>query len=81
MIAAPWYLSSIGIMLVVIGALAGAVFGAANSRTHIDPRMSDAEIAKRLDRQQSIGFPGFMVFAGLLCLAVGIGWRLLRFFL
>ncbi len=54
MISAPWYLSSIGIMLVVIGALAGAVFGASSSRTHIDPRMSDAEIAKRLDRQQSI---------------------------
>ncbi|PQO31236.1 hypothetical protein C5Y96_12895 [Blastopirellula marina] len=81
MIAAPWYLSSIGIMLVVIGALAGAVFSAGSSRTHIDPRMSDEEIAKRLDRQQSIGFPGFMVYAGLLCLVVGIGWRVLRVFL
>ena len=81
MIAAPWYLSSIGTLLIVVGSLAGTVFGAVSSRTHIDPRMSDAEIAKRLDRQQSIGFPGFMVYAGLLCLAVGIGWRLLRVFL
>ena len=66
MIAAPWYLSSLGIVLVIVGALAGAVRGAGQSRMGIDPRLTDAEIAKRLDRRASLGFPGFMVYAGLL---------------
>jgi hypothetical protein len=70
--------SSLGIVLVVVGVLAGAIFGAGSSRTGIDPRMSDAEISRRLERRSSLGFPGLMVDAGLLCLVVGVGWRLLR---
>lgn len=81
MIAAPWYLSSLGIVLIVVGGLAGAVFGRGASQTGIDPRMSDKEIVKRLEQRESIGFPGFLLYAGLLCLAVGIGWRVLRVFL
>ena len=80
MIAAPWYLSSLGILLIIVGAIAGSVLGA-SSRTGIDPRMSDAEIARRLERRSSPGFPGLVVYAGLLCLAIGVGWRLVRPFL
>ncbi len=43
--------------------------------------MSDAEIARRLERQSSVGFSGLIVYLGLLCLLVSFGWRLLRFFL
>jgi hypothetical protein len=81
MVAAPWYLFSFGIVLVMIGAISGAMSGAGrSSRNRIDSRMSDAEIARRLERQSSVGFPGLIFFLGLLCLLVSLGWRLLRWF-
>ena len=82
MIAAPWYLLSLGIALVILGAISGAVFGAGgSSRAAIDPRMSGAEIARRLKRQSSLTFSGLIVYVGFFCLLVSVGWRLLRFFL
>lgn len=82
MIAAPWYLFALGIVLVILGALSGALFGAGgSSRNAIDPRMSDAEIARRLKRQSSLTFSGLIVYAGLFCLLVSAGWRLLRYVL
>jgi hypothetical protein len=82
MIAAPWYLFSAGILLVIIGAISGALFGAGrSSRNTIDRRMSDAEITRQLERQSSVGFSGLIVYLGLLCLLVSVGWRLLRPFL
>jgi hypothetical protein len=82
MIAAPWYLLSLGIALVIIGAISGALFGAGgSSRTAIDPRMSDAEIARRLKRRSSLSVSALVVYAGLFCALISIGWRLLRYFL
>jgi hypothetical protein len=82
LIPAPWYLFSVGIVLVIIGAISGALFGAGrSSHNRVDARMSDAEIARRLKRQSSPSFSGFIVYVGLLCLLVSVGWRLLRFFL
>jgi hypothetical protein len=82
MIAAPWYLLSIGIVLVLVGVISGALFGAGRSSgPGIDPRMSDVEIAKRLKAQSSLGVPGLIFYAGLLCLLVSAGWRLVRVYL
>jgi len=82
MIAAPWYFFSVGIVLVIIGAISSALFGAGRqSRNRIDSRMSDAEIARRLQRRSPVGFSGLIVYLGLLCLLVSFGWRLLRVFL
>jgi hypothetical protein len=82
MIAAPWYLLSLGIVLVIIGLISGVLFGArGSSRAAIDPRMSDAEIASRLKRRSSLSFSGLVVYAGLFCLLVSLAWRLLRYFL
>jgi hypothetical protein len=80
MIAVPWYLSALGLALILVGWLTGAVFRS-GSRTAVDSRMNDAEIARRLNRQSSLGFPGFLMLAGLLCLAAGVVWRLLRMFI
>src|SRR3954451_9624450 len=75
MIAAPWYLLSVGIVLVILGAISGALFGAGrSSRNTVDSRMSDGEIARRLERQSSVGFSGLIVYLGLLCLLVSLGW-------
>jgi hypothetical protein len=79
---APWYLFSLGIALVLLGAISGAFFGAgASSRAGIDPRMSDAEVARRLKRRTSPTLSGLVVALGLLCLLVSVVWRVLRFFL
>jgi hypothetical protein len=81
MIAAPWYLFAAGIVLVLIGAISGALFGAGRSSSRmIDGRMSDAEIARRLQRQSSVGFPGFIFYLGVFCVLASVCWRMLRFF-
>jgi hypothetical protein len=81
MIAAPWYLFSLGVVLVLIGLITGGLTGAGrSSRNAIDPRLSDNEIAKRLKRQSSLGFSGFLVCAGLLCALISIVWRMIRKF-
>ena len=82
MIAAPWYLLALGIVLVIIGLISGVLFDArGSSRRAIDPRMSDAEIARRLKRRSSLSLSGLVVYAGLFCLLVSLAWRLLRYFL
>lgn len=82
MLAAPWYLFSFGIVLVVIGSILGAIFGpGASSGPKIDPRMKDAEIARRLRHQSSMTIPELILYLGLLCLLISVCWRLLRFFL
>ncbi|AGA26039.1 hypothetical protein [Singulisphaera acidiphila] len=82
MIAAPWYLFAVGIVLVIIGVISGVLLGSGrSSRNLVDSRMSDAEIARRLKRQSSVGFSGLIVYLGLFCMLVSAGWRLLRKFL
>lgn len=82
MIAAPWYLLAVGIVLVIVGAISSVVSGAGRSSgNRIDPRMSDAEIARRLERRSSLGCSGLILSLGLLCVLISVGWRLLRRFL
>ena len=82
MIAAPWYLLSFGVVLIIAGALpAGFLGGGTPSGLAIDPRMKDEEIARRLRRESSLTVPGVIVYAGLTCLLVSLAWRLLRYFL
>lgn len=80
MVAVPWYLAALGIMLVIVGCIAGSL-PRNSAQIGIDPRMSDAEIARRLRRRSSLGFPGFMIYAGSLSLAIGLVWRLIKRFL
>lgn len=81
MIAAPWYLFAAGVLLMIVGAISGALFGANRSSAKwIDARLSDREIARRLERQSSLGFSGFLIYLGLACLFVSVVWRLLRLF-
>ncbi|WP_165073213.1 hypothetical protein [Paludisphaera rhizosphaerae] len=82
MIAVPWYLFAVGLLLLILGAISGAIFGSNRSSAKwIDPRMSDREIKKRLEEQSSVGFSGFLVYLGLACLLVSAVWRLLRLFI
>lgn len=80
MTAAPWLLSLLGVVMVIFGAIASGTFAAGSSRTSIDPGMSGAETGTQSNRRRWLGFPGLMIFAGLICLLAGAGWRLFRVF-
>jgi hypothetical protein len=81
MIAAPWYLLAAGIVVLLVGSFLGAVRGPSADKTYIDPRMSDAEVAKRLKRSQGDPVSRFVVLSGLLMIMVSIVWRIARVFL
>lgn len=83
MIALPWYLMAIGIVLILIGGFAGALSGAGDSpKTVIHERLSDEEIVNRLNEQPPLSLSSLMMGAGFLCLIVSFVWRVvLRFML
>jgi hypothetical protein len=80
MIAAPWYLLSLGIVLLLGGIVLSASARSARPSV-IDPRMSDEEIAENLRSRQGGGWANLFVFAGLLLVVVSLVWRLLRWIL
>ena len=78
MIAAPWYLLSGGIVLVIVGLLWAGMGRADDSRRFIDPRMSDGEIAEQMAGQQRPALPQLLIFIGIACVGVSLVWRILR---
>lgn len=78
MIAAPWYLLSIGILVLLIGFVVAVLKSAGESRTEIDPRMSDDEIMEKLQGPRGSLAGNLMVFVGILMIIVSLAWRLLR---
>jgi hypothetical protein len=76
MVAYPYVLFAVGLIIVVIGSLLAGVSGASVSRQPpISGRMKDAEIAKHLRQQQRIPFPVLMIGFGLICVAASLLWR------
>ena len=79
MIAAPWYLLSAGIILLIVGyLLAGIRKPSRRDRPIIDPRMRDDEIVRNLQASQGIALENLVVLAGWLLILVSVAWRLLR---
>lgn len=79
MISGPWYLVAAGIALLLLGYFGAALFGVGDSSsTAIHERMSDDEIARRLEKQSARTVWDYLVLAGYLCLLVSVIWRLAR---
>ena len=79
MIAAPWYLLSFGILVLVIGLIGASLKGASQSgQPMIDPNMDDDQILQNLEGQGGVAWPNLLVFAGLVLVAISIVWRLAR---
>jgi len=76
MIAWPWYLLSGGIILIIIGALLDHLQRLGSGRLHIDPKMSNREIKRRMKREQRISVGSVMMLVGVLAVLVSVGWRL-----
>lgn len=82
MIAAPWFLFSLGISLFVVAKILKMVAESKRGeRIQIDPNMSDAEIARRLKGSSAISVAGIFALTGLLCVFISLAWRVLRFLL
>ena len=76
MVAYPYILLAVGVVIVIIGILLAGLSAASPSRQPpISARMKNAEIIKQLQQQQRIPFPVLMVCFGLLCVAVSLVWR------
>ncbi len=82
MLSFPWILRAVGVVLILLGYFAGAIRrGRQPSSKILDHRLSDREIAARLQEQSAPGASGILVFLGILCFAVSLVWRLIaRFF-
>src|SRR5690606_3830435 len=82
MIAAPWYLFSLGISLFIVAKILKMLEESKRGeRIQIDPNMSDAEIARRLKGSSAISVAGIFALTGLLCVFISLAWRVLRFLL
>ncbi len=78
MIGIPWFLAAAGIVLVVVGFLLAMLLAATRPKPPpISPKMRDDEIAKHLDDEERISFPGLVIYLGLLCLLAGAVLRML----
>ena len=77
MIAAPWYLLSFGVLMIIAG-LFMAQMQRPDTPGAINPRMSDAEIAERLRKQQKTPLPNLVIAAGGVCIVISLLWRIAR---
>jgi hypothetical protein len=79
MVAYPWYLLAVGLVIVVIGALLAGLSGLSRPQQPlINHKMKDREIIERLGREQRIPFANLVLLIGVLCIAASLVWRLLR---
>ena len=65
MIAWPWYLLSAGILLIIIGAFLDHLQRLGSSRLHIDPKMSNREIQRRMKKSQRVSVGSVMIMVGV----------------
>jgi hypothetical protein len=76
MVALPWILLAIGIVIVIIGLFLVYLAEFSGGSTYIDPSMDDDEIADRLERGNSL-LPRLVLLAGFVCVLVSIVWRVI----
>jgi len=79
MVAYPWYLLAVGLVIVVIGALFAVLSGLSRPQPPlINHKMKDREIIESLKREQRIPLANLVILIGVLCVAASLVWRLLR---
>jgi hypothetical protein len=80
MAAAPWYLLAAGIGLVILGYIIAGLGNRGSGRDFIHTKMSDAEIARRMDQSQGNPIGPIIAGIGFLAILVSIIWRIVRMF-
>jgi hypothetical protein len=77
--AQAYYLLAAGIILVIVGYLAGGL-SAPKGPPVIHHRMRDEDIANQLNRQDSLSVPELIGFLGYLLVFISIVWRIVLVF-
>jgi hypothetical protein len=77
MIAAPWYLLSAGIVVLLAGYFLAALVQPPKSK-FIDPKMTDDEIVQSLESQDEGNWTGLVILAGYALIGISLIWRLIR---
>ena len=81
MIAYPWYLLALGIIVLIVGLLMAQVWTPRQSELReIDSDMRDDEIVENLNSRNPISIPGIVIFVGMMCIFASIVWRVGRRF-
>jgi hypothetical protein len=80
MAAAPWYLLSAGVFLVLLGFFVTALWSGGSGRDVIDPRMSDKEIARRMKESERLPVGNLVMLLGSMLIFISIVWRIVRVF-
>lgn len=78
MLAAPYFLMSAGVVLILIAMFWGSLSG--GNSTFIDPRMSDEDIEKELNKSEGDPIPGIIFMVGIAAVGISIVWRIIRIF-
>ena len=80
MIALPWYLLAVSILLVVIGSIWAGVAQPRRAKP-ITRKMSDADIVRTLNREERLPPSSLVILLGFIGIGISLVWRLaLRFF-
>jgi hypothetical protein len=74
----PWFLLAAGIVLVVVGALLGGLWGPPEQKRRIHRRMRDADIVRELNATPRLRAADCVILCGFACIVVSVGWRILR---
>lgn len=78
MIAIPWYLLSLGILVLLAGLFLAALGNSSTgSPPLLDPRMGDDEIVRQLNRKAGSPLPGIVILVGGVMILVSLVWRIL----
>ncbi len=75
--SAPWYLLAVGIVILIVGYILAAINRP--PPTYIDPRMSDEQIARNLDKSEGGSWAGLLVLAGYVLVFISVAWRIILF--
>ncbi len=81
MVAAPWYLFSGGIVLIIIGLFVAILEGLGTGRTFIHSKMSDKKISRLMKKEQSVSVGKVVMLVEFLLVVVSVSWRLVRQFM
>ncbi len=79
MLAAPYFLFSAGIVFILLALFWGSISGGGKS-TFIDPRMTDEEIDRQLNKSDGSPARGILMLIGGAAILVSIVWRMIRMF-
>ena len=80
MTGGPWYLLAGGIGVFILGYFIASLSKRGSDQTFISPKMTDKEIARRMEKREGSRPGELVVLLGVAMIFVSVVWRIVRFF-